>query len=40
MSIEGDDNERLFMELQVGHCHISISHEKEYTLGTAIVEER
>lgn len=40
MSIEGDDNERLFLEMQISHCHISITHERDYTIGTAIVEEK
>lgn len=33
----GDENERLFFELQIAQCHISLSHEDEYTIGTAIV---
>ena len=38
MILEGDDNLRLELELQISQCHVSYSHEKEYTIATAVVE--
>jgi phosphopantetheinyl transferase (holo-ACP synthase) len=35
--LEGDENQRLELELQISRCHISFSHEKDYTIATAVV---
>jgi len=39
VAIEGEENESLFLELQIAKCHVSITHERDYTIATAMVEE-